>query len=222
MLKPRKRLTKKKLKEDKLVTFYFKATAWVEANSKYLTAGAVAVVLLFVAIYAYSNSLKSAERAASVELARAMRAYENSDYQNALTLLTNLVENYGNTPSGKLGYFYLANSFYQTGDYQNARKYYEKFASSFDGDPHILSSAMGGVAACYEQEQQYLEAAQQYLKVVKKYPKSIFAPQYLLRAARCYTLAEQPEKAKELYDRIIQEYPDSREKDEAVMLKSML
>jgi len=43
MLTPRKRITKKQLKEDKLVTLYAKSRDWVEANFK-LVSGAAAVI----------------------------------------------------------------------------------------------------------------------------------------------------------------------------------
>ena len=222
MLKPRKRLSKKKLKEDKLVTFYYKASAWAEDNLKYVVGAIAAIVIIFVAVYFYANSQKGAEQKASVELAKATRTFENGDYQNALPLLTNLVEKYGSTKSGKMGFLYLADSFFETNDYENAKINYKKFASSFKGDEHILSAAYAGVAASDEQLKNYQEAAQGYEKTVKKFPDSIFSPNCLLRAARCYTLAKMPDEAKNVYDKLLKDYPDAQEKDEALMLKAML
>ncbi len=222
MLKPRKRLTKKQLKEDKLVTFYVKATAFVEENSKYLFGGAIAFVLLIAMVFAYSNSLKSAQQKASVELARATRAYDAGDYQNALLMLSNLVEEYGRTQSGKIGLLYLANSYYFTGDYQSALENYKKFVSKFKGDDYLIASGMRGIAACYEQMEKWQEAAEQYEKTAKKFPKSILAPELLIKAARCYTNAGDKEKAKELYQKVIDDYPKAQEKQEALLLLAML
>lgn len=222
MLKPRKRLSKKKLKEDKLVTFYYKASAWAEDNSKYVIGAITAAAIIFVAVYFYANSQKGAEQKASVELAKATRTFESGDYQNAMPLLTNLVEKYGSTKSGKMGLLYLADSFFETNDYENAKINYKKFASAFRGDEHILSAAYAGIAACDEQLKNYQEAAQEYEKTVKKFPDSIFAPNYLLRAARCYTLAKMPNEAKNVYAKLVKDYPDAQEKSEALMLKAML
>lgn len=222
MLKPRKRLSKKQLKEDKLVTFYYKASAWADENSKYVIGAVVAIAVIFIAVYFYANSQKAAEQVASVELAKATRTFENGDYQNAMPLLTNLVEKYGSTKSGKMGLLYLADSFFETKDYENAKINYKKFASSFKGDEHILSAAYAGIAACDEQLKNYQQAAQQYEKTVQKFPKSIFAPNYLLRAARCYTLAKMPDDAKRIYDQLVEDYPTAQEKNEAIMLKAML
>jgi TolA-binding protein len=170
----------------------------------------------------YSNQKESNENAASVELARATRAFESADYQNAISLLSNLVETYGGTRSGKLGIFYLAASFYNTDDFQSAEENYKKFTSSFKGERHLLASAMTGMAACMEQKGQYIESAEQYQKTVEKYGDHIFAARLLLRAARCYTLADDPERADQIYEKIINDYPDARERDEALTLKAML
>ncbi len=222
MLRPRKRITKKQLKEDKLVTFYFKATSWIERNSKYIYMGLGAVVLVVLLLYVNARSKRTSESNASVELLRATRAYESGNYQNAITQLSNLVENYGGTRSGTLSLLYLANSFYQTGDIENAKKNYQKFASEFSGDEHLLASAIGGVAACLEQEKKYLEAAEQYERIVRKYPKTVQAPYFLLRAGRCFALADDTSKAREQYEKIVKEYPNAQEKDQALMLMAMI
>ena len=137
-------------------------------------------------------------------------------------MLNGIVEKYGRTRSGKLAKYYLARTFYQNQDYENAQLYFEEFAKSFSGDEYIKAAALGGIAACLEQKEEYTAAARQYEKVVEKYPETILASGYLIRAARCYTHADQLEKANELYKKIIDEYPDSQEKDEAVMLDAML
>ena len=222
MLKPRKRITKKTLKEDKLVTFYFNAQTWVSENSKIIIIGAAAIVIIFVVSLFYTNSKTKSESSASVELTQAVRAFQENDIQKALPLLNNIVENYGNTQSGKLARFYLANSFYKNGDYENALKNFKKFSSGFSGDDLIKSSAMAGIAACYEQQGDYVNAAEQYEKTADKFSKTFMAPAYLVKAARCYNLAQNSEKAILLLDKIIEQYPDSKEKDEAILLKSMI
>jgi len=222
MLKPRKRITKKALKEDKLVTFYFNAQTWIDENSKSLFIGFAAIVIILAAGLLYNNSKKKAESYASVELAKAVSAFQENDYQNAIPLLNNLVENYGNTRSGKLGTFYLANSFFNNGDYVNALKNFKKFSSSFKGDNLVQSSAMAGIAACHEQQGDYINAAKQYEKTAEKFTNTFMAPVYYVKAARCYNLAQNSEKAKILLEKIIEQYPNSKEKDEAILLKAMI
>ena len=222
MLKPRKRLTKKTLKEDKLVTFYFNAQKWVSENSKIIIIAASAIVVIITAAFLYNNLKSKSESTASVELSKAITAFQENDIPKALPLLNNIVENYGSTRSGKLATFYLANSFFKNGDYANALKNFKKFSSVFTGDDLIKSSAMAGVAACYEQLGNYVSAAEQYEKTASKFSKSFMTPAYLIKAARCYNQAQNSEKAISILEKVIEQYPDSKEKDEAILLKAMI
>lgn len=222
MLKPRKHLSKKELKEDKLVTFYSKATAWLEEYKTYLIAGIVGAAVLILAVFFYLQTSEASEKAASVELIKATRFMETADAKSAIPMLSNLVKNYGRTTSGKFGRFYLANAFFQNKDYDNAKENYEKFISSFSGDDHFKAAASGGIAACLEEKKQYEDAAKAFVKAAEKYEKSVQAPLFLLKAGRCYALAGKPDKAKALYQRIVDDYPKAQEKDDALMQLSML
>lgn len=222
MLTPRKRLTKKKLKEDKLVTFYYQAQAWFDENTRLVLIGLGAVVIALVAVFVISNAKHKSESQASVDLAIALRSYSNNQFEQAKPQLNSLVDSYGSTPSGKLARFYLASAMYKTKDYHGALVQYNKFAASFKGDDFIKSSAMAGVAACYEQLEQYESAAEQYLKTAKEFSTVFAAPEYLFKAARCYQLAGNNDKASDLYAKIVQDYPDSEVKNDALLMKSVM
>jgi TolA-binding protein len=222
MLRPRKHITKQELKEDTLVTFYAKALKWVEDYRMLLIGSAVAVVVIILGVFFYFQSSEDAEKAASVELAKATRIYESADIANAIPVLSNLVKNYGSSYSGKLGRFYLANAFFQIKDYDNARTNFEKFVSGFSGDKHFLAAAQGGAAACLEQKGQYAAAAEAYEKAADRYDESVLAPQFLYKAGRCYELAGQKAKSRAFYKSVIEKYPKSPEKDDAQTQLAML
>ena len=222
MLTPRKRLTKRELKEDKLVTFYYQAQAWFDENTRVVLIGAGAVIIILIAVFAISNFKQKAESKASVDLAIALRSFSSNQYEQAKPQLNSIVDSYGSTDSGKLARFYLASAMYKTGDYNGALEQYKKFAAGFKGDDYIKSTAMAGVAACQEQLEQYESAAEQYLKTAKEFSKIFAAPEYLFKAARCYQLAGNNEKASDLYAKIVQDYPDSEVKNDALLMKSVM
>jgi predicted negative regulator of RcsB-dependent stress response len=222
MLRPRKHISKKELKEDKLVIFYAQATAWLENYKSYLIGGIAALVVMALGVFFYLQSSETSEKAASVELAKATRAYESADLQTAIPMLSNLVKNYGRTTSGKVGRFYLANAFFQNKDYENAKANYEKFNSSFHGDEHFVASAQGGIAACLEEKKQYDAAAQTFADAAEKYEKSVMAPLFLFKAGRCYVLAGKVEKGKVMFQQLVEKFPKSAEKDDALMQISLL
>jgi len=221
MLKPRKRITKKKLKEDKLVTFYFRASDWLEENSKYLFMGLAAIVLVAAAIIYFNYAQEKSEKNASVDLARATRTLETGDYQNAIAQLSSIVDNYGSSTSGTMARLYLANALFQTKEYNNAEKNYAKFISRFSGDEYLLAAAQGGIAASLQARKKWAEAAKAYEKAAEKYD-SVLAPGFYIQAARCYTSLGDDRKAKSLYNKVIEEFPQATEKEEALMLLSML
>jgi len=221
MLKPRKKITKKQLKEDKLVTFYFQAQEWLEKNGKLLTMAAAAVVLVAAGVAYYSYAQVRAEKTASVDLARATRTFEAQDYQTAISQLSPIVDSYGSTTSGKMARLYLADAFFQTKEYANARKHYQKFASSFKGDDYFRAAAQGGVAACLEQEQKYAQAAAAYVDAAESWD-SVLAPSMLLNAGRCYNRAGDSATARKTLNRLIEAYPKATEKEDALLLLSSL
>ena len=151
------------------------------------------------------------EKQASVKLATASLMIENGRNETAIDSLFSLVSEYGNTKSGRIGRFYLANAYYNQGQYEMAESKFREFISKGIDDPLLKSSAMNGVAACLEQKQLYDQAAAQYLKSARKYPDQIYASSSLYDAGRCYRLAGNNEKAKELFNELIKAYPESDE-----------
>lgn len=221
MLTPRKRITKKQLKEDKLITYAVKSKEWLDENIKYVSGGLIAVIVVIAAIFIISNTRKNAEAATSVELASAVQVYESRDYTNAVTLFTNIVNNNKSTQSGKLARYYLAQSLYKTGEYGAAQEHFRKFASSFRADDYLKNVALAGEAASLEQQDQFADAAAKYESIGKKYTDSPHIARYFLRAARCYSLAGNNTKAKEIYQLIIEKYPDSQEKNDALLYSAL-
>ncbi len=221
MLTPRKRVTRKTLKEDKLITYSTQAREWIEDNQRNVIIGAVAVVVAVAAFFLISNMRERAAAASSAELAEAVQAYDSRDFDSAITMLTDVTNAYKGAKSGKLARFYLAQSLYNTGEYAAAQEHFRKFASGFTADDYLKVTALLGEAACLEQQDQFVEAAGKYKALGKKYPESSKAAHAYLRAARCHEQAGNTEKAESLYQLIIDEYPTSQEKNDAVLYSAM-
>ena len=222
MLKPRKRISKKDLKEDKLVTFYYKATQWVNDYQKFIYGGIGAIIVLVLVVVLYQNSSRAAEEQASSVYLQATAIYQEGDFERAIGYLNGLVEDFGGTRYGKLARFFLAQSYFKTTDYEKAEHHFKEFVIAYSDNDVMKTAAMAGLAASMEQQERYLEAAQQFEKAVKKNPDGPFSASYLLRAARNYERVGDNQKAISLYDRIVADYPDAPEKNDALMLKALL
>lgn len=221
MLKAQKKLTKKQIKEDKFVTFYFQSQEFLKENSKtilYSLGALVAAVLIFAV---YSGKSQEKEENAVVELTKAKIKFFSSDYAGSIPILKNLVEEYDGTQSAEDGNYYLASSYFQMKNYPEAEKYFRQYLD--DGADDILTpSAIAGIAACFEEQDNYQAAAQRYRDAADKFSENFMAPQNLLNSARCFVLAGKPNVAREVLTQLLDKYQSSPVKVDAELLLSEL
>lgn len=214
MLAPKKKISKKEIKQDKLVETYFKAKTFFEENQKtiLIALGSFVVVVLLV-IYLVNRS-KERDIESTTLLGNVINLYDQGQYQQAIDGvqakkikgLKFIADEYGNTESGEAAKIFLANSYYQLGKYDEALKYYE----DYDGDNKLLqATAYAGAAACYEIKGNLEKAAELYLKAAKVSESEVTSPEYLLYAARLNAELGKKDVAKKLLDQIKKEYSTS-------------
>ena len=149
MLKPRKRLTKRQIKEDKFVTYYLKAQDFINQNSRYVMWGIIGIPVAIFASFVFSNIQKGKEQSANIELSKARIDYFAENYESAISTLNNLAENYAGTKSGKKGLYYLANAHFMSSNFDEAEKNFRQFLDK-SSDLDLMVSALAGIAACQE------------------------------------------------------------------------
>jgi TolA-binding protein len=214
MLKPKKKISKKEIKEDRLVTSYFEATTWYEANKKIVNGVLAGVVVMALLIVAYVNNVSSNNLKATTELGKVLPYYDQGKFdlaiggnlQDNIRGLQTIVDDYGSTKAGELATFYLANSYFAQGDYDKALKYYMDVDVK---DDLISASSLAGAGACYEAKHEYAKAASSFEKAAFKSSKDVNAPENMVHAAQNYILAGDKGKAVELLKKVKKEYPTS-------------
>ncbi|MBI4549208.1 MAG: tetratricopeptide repeat protein [Ignavibacteriae bacterium] len=220
MLKPKKKITKKEIKQDGLVTAYAEATSFYYEHKKHISYVVTALVVMIVAVVIYINNRRANNEKAAVELgkvysiidaaasdSRQFKIAIDGQPERGIMGLKSIVENYGGTESGELARFYLANAYFNIGLYDEALKQYEEFST----DNELLhASTLAGIGRCYEAKKEYSTAATYLEKAANAISNSSVTPEYLSSAARCYALAGDKEKAITLYKRIKKEYSTSK------------
>lgn len=214
MLKPKKKITKKEIKEDKLVTSYFEATTWYQNNKKTINSVLMGLVVVAIVIVAYINNVSSNNQKATTELGKILSYYDQGKYDLAINGnlqenvrgLQSIVDDYGSTKAGELARFYLANSYFAQGDYDNALKYYLDVSVK---DELITASALSGAASCYEAKGDHEKAASIFEKAAFKSTKDVNAPENMFHAARNYLAAGKKEKAGDLFKKVKKDFPNS-------------
>ncbi len=215
MLKARKRISKRQIKEDKFVTLYLKAVDFFKQHSSKVTIGLIAAAAIIVLIFFFIQSKKEAELNASEQLAKANTEIARGELQQAVDILSNMSENYSGTRSASNGVYLLAYTYFQKGEYENAITSFRKYLDDYADDPILSSAAFSGLGACFEQQGKFLEAAQSYEKGANKFADHYNAPQQFMDAGRCYKLENRVADARKCYQTVIEKYPDSGFKSDA-------
>lgn len=214
MLTKKKKITRKEIKEDKLVTTYYKTVGFFNENKSkiYLYTGIVVGVIALVFFYLnykHQNNLK-----ASDELAKVMDLYENGAYQEAIDGRPNanikglkaIVEEYGSTETGEIAKIYLANSYNMLGKSEEAYNYYDDYS----GDNKLFkASALAGEASYHESKKEYIKAANTYKEAAFTDKSNPMNSDYLLKAGINYMNAGENENASEMFETVRDEYKTS-------------
>ena len=214
MLAKKKKLTKKEIKEDKLVTSYFRVQQFYsEYQSKILSVVAAVAVVVVIYVF-YTNNMAKNNLAATTELSRIMEIYNSGSYQEAidghpgtnLVGLKAIVDEYGSTEQGENAKIFLANSHYYLGDFDVARKFY----SSYSGDNSLFkATALAGIAACDEAQGEYSDAADNYYDAAKLSDENPSNGEYLLLAGINYKKVGDSDAAKKIFESIVKDYAGS-------------
>ena len=214
MLKPRKRITKKELKQDQLVTTYFKVVEYLRNNRRLVSGMATGLVIAAIVVVVYLNNRRASNTEANTELSSVMELFDGGAYQLAIggdptrniTGLKSIVENYGSSISGERAKVYLGDCYYYLGDYDNALKYFK----DYDGSDRLLeASALAGAAEVYEIRKDYSKAADYFDRAASRDSKNFLTPQYLVSAARNYIKSGKKSRAVDLLERVQKDFPNS-------------
>ena len=214
MLRPQKKVRKKELKEDALVSSYVKVTTFYEKHKRNISIATIAVAVVIGGTLIYLKNRADDDQNAAAQLGQVFQYYDGGQFQAAIDGvpersipgLTSIVENFGGSPSGNIARLYLADAYYQLARYGEALDQFEEMSA---GSDLLEVSRLAGVGGCCEALGRNKEAAAAYEKAATVDPKHVAAPDNLSQAARNYGLAGDKEKAVELYMRLKKNYPTS-------------
>ena len=214
MLTKQKKLSRKEIKEDKLVEIYYKSQSFYEENkSKVFLYGGVLVAVI-VAVYFYMNYRSGQNEEAGMHLAKVMDIYDTGSFLEAiegkqgsnLIGLKKIVQDYGSTENGETAKIFLANSYANLGRLDEALKYYEDYNGNID---IYQSAALAGQAGILSFRNKFAEAADLYLKASRVSKTDILNPDYMYEAAINFIQAGDKEEAKSLLETIKNDYKTS-------------
>jgi len=202
MLKPKKKITKQELKEDKFVKFTLQAKTYIDMHyQKLLRIGLALVAVIVIIIFFYYDSQQN-EIEANSQLGIAEIEFTNGQLIKASERLEKLIEKYDGTDAADQGMFLFANILFQQQKIEEARDYFEKFINAYNGSNILLASGYAGLAACEEALNNYSQAAELYERAAETAPEFPESDNQYYLSALCYKKAGDIEKARSIFQQL--------------------
>ncbi|MFC2150861.1 tol-pal system YbgF family protein [Calditrichota bacterium] len=215
MLKPRKRLVKAKLKEDKLLIFTARAQSFLDKYQKFIMYGVAGIVLIAAAAGFVNWSKSGAERKASLEALMARDAYKTGELDEALTRINIILEDYSGTPSAGDALMMKGKIHEQRLEWDEATATYKKLLSKYGSNKYWGFGALYAMGAIEHGRGNYTGAADTYRKAAMRYPDHYYAPAALIAAGEAYKEAHKYEDAEQVLSLVLTKYDKSRSTDDA-------
>jgi tetratricopeptide (TPR) repeat protein len=227
MLQKKKKLSRKEIKEDKLVSFFYKSQSLFEENKNKLMTYGLVLAAVIIGVYFYLNQKKDDNMEASNALAKVMKIYDSGSYLEAIEGIQGgdviglkaIVEKYGSTENGETAKIYLANAYSYLGKYDEAIKYYEDYGGSID---YMKAASLSGKAGYYASKSEFAKAADLYKEAAGIAPSNGENPDYLLNSGINYFNAGNFDQAKVVFDKLKEDFQSSASTREADKYIAML
>lgn len=212
MLTKRKKLSRKEIREDGLITFYYKAVGLYQTYKQKFLIGGVALIVIAAAAFFYIQQKNSNNEKANIELSRVIPLFDAGMYLEAIQGnpgskvlgLKKIVAEYGNSETGEIAKVYLAHAYSYLGKVDEALKNYEDYGGNND---LFKAAAFAGEAACYESKNEFEKAGELYRKASSVTEENALNPQYMLFSGINLLKVKKISEAKEIFERIKKDFP---------------
>jgi tetratricopeptide (TPR) repeat protein len=209
-----------KIEEFDVDAFRNQASGIFEKYKNIVYGVSLGLVLLVGGLYAYFFLYKGPlEKKAEEEIFRAESFFSVDSFELALkgrnlpgqqgnfTGLLDFVNQYGGTSAGSRAYFMAGASLLNTGKYEDAIKFLEKYSGS---DPLIQAQVYGMLGDAKSELTKTDEALKLYLKAADHFPNKATSPLHLRKAALLLSdVKKNNAEAIKLLERIKKEYPQA-------------
>ncbi len=188
---------------------------FVQENSKSLIIIGGAVIALILLFFGYQRFyLAPRETQAIDQMYKAQNYFEQKDWDKAIKGDGNfpgfeqIIEDYDNTKSANLAYYYLGVAYLNKGEYQKA---IDNLTNYSGNDKIVAPNAFGLTGDAYVELKSYDKAITYYKKAIDKGKNQFISAVYLKKLGLVYEEKKDFKLASETYGKIKKDYPQSTE-----------
>jgi tetratricopeptide (TPR) repeat protein len=211
----RKKMTRHELKEDRFLESTKTFISFSRKNSSRIILVVIVLIIAAVVARLYISSRHSAEEQARLKKIYADALYENGNFSEAIPAYQEIIQLHGGTRTARVAHIFLANSYFFSGDNENALENYEKALKLLGKNVIWATAAEMGIGSVQEQSGYFEEAIAHYDNVISKYRDAPVRVDALLSKARCLEFLNRYNEAIRVYTVIEMDYPDTDFAEEA-------
>ncbi len=194
-----KRVSRKQIREDKLVSATFRFTDWAQTHFNQVIIGIVALVAVVAIVVFAANSRENNERQGDRIMGSAMALMLQGDYTAAKSSFQQVIDRHGGKQAASARFF-KAECAAKQGNFEEALADYDGYLASVREYPEFEVAASIGRALCLEGMRNYAEAAPAMAAALAKLdPKDPRYGDTALAAGDLYTQAQKSNEALENY-----------------------
>ncbi len=215
MLKPRKRLTRAKIKEDKFVTYTQKTQSFLHEHGIRIVIGAIAVVVVVVVSLVIGYNRASTESKSSFVGLLAREAYSRGDLDETLVYAKTILADYPGSKTAAVAMMLLGRVHEQRGELDDAIDAYKRLIDKYGNQEYLSFGAYYSLGSIYYGLGEFENAARYFSDGASRHPGHFNAPYSLFEAGRSYKKNRKYQKAKAAFRLVMSQYPKSRAVDKA-------
>jgi predicted negative regulator of RcsB-dependent stress response len=205
MAREQKRLKKKELREDPLMTAITNAQVWLAEHGKKLAVGIVVVAAVVIAVNMLSNMRMEADMESRGAFADVQLEISQTNPEDVIPLLLRVADDYAGTSGGAEALFTAAEMALNEREPARAEELFTRFISEYKDEYMLSAGAQGGLATAIEDQGRFEEAADQYLILANNEDATHYRFFALFNAGSCYASGHDYDKAREMYNLVLDE-----------------
>jgi tetratricopeptide (TPR) repeat protein len=199
----KKRVKRKRIKEDQLVTLTVKASQFIQQYFTQVVLGVVVLIVAVGAVLLTAYIRRNAGRESEKEFALAMSQYNARDVQTAATSFAQIVDKHGSHNTGELSRYFLGKSLLAQGKYEEALNAFDQYLGKAGKDAPFKAASAIGKATCMEELHNFSSAGELLERLSQTLdPKDPRYLEVLFQAARDFEKTGSRDKAIGLYRRV--------------------